>query len=879
MGLFTDGFAELKKASEPLYKTPKSIQETIEIMKVAENGIFEVSKNHYSKCYRFMDINYTTTNEEEQIDIFERYCKFLNSLDCNFKITVNNKNKDMNEMRNEILLPYQQDAYDKYRKVYNDIIEEKIREGRQGIEQERFLTITIERKNFEEAKAQFATLEATIHKAFGELGTDIVPMNGNERLKVLHDFYHLGREDAFEFDLKNSKKVGADFKNDLCNGMIKYFPDHIEDEGKYCRALFLKKYPSSLSDRFLNEITSLPVHSITSIDVVPIPKDLTTKTLQKKYLGIESDIIKQQRVRNKNNDFSSEISYAKRTEKKEIEEIMDDVRENDQCLFYVAVTVIIVAESKEELQSVTETVETIGKRNSVVIDTHFLKQREALNTALPIGVRQVETMRTMLTQSLAVLLPFNVQELNDKGGVYYGINQISKNVNIGNRKKLLNGNGFVFGVPGSGKSFFCKQGMGQVFLNTSDDIIVIDPMNEYFDIATTFGGAIVNMSAYTKNYVNPLDADLAHINEKGIRDVIADKSEFMLGLCDQLLGSTLNQKHHSIIDRCVRDLYMRAWKSKQVPLMTDFYKILKEQQEMEAQELALCLELFVEGSLNIFNHHTNVDEDNRFTVYGIQDLGTQLAPVAMLVMMEAIQARIIANGRKGRATWLYIDECHVLLNSDYSATYLQQLWKKVRKQGGLCTGISQNVTDLLQNYIASTLISNSEFIALLKQSNIDSEKLAEVIGVSDAQLRFVSNSPSGTGLIKCGSVVIPFDNTIGKDTDLYKLYNTNIHEKIAEGLIADPREVSMEEVDDGMDETIDLSKTIEEVKEVIHEPVQNLIPTVIVEEPVHQELIPTDSDAKYDKSYIEAMYQQELAKSKVAKKDSESSSGSWMIYG
>lgn len=879
MGLFTDGFAELKKASEPLYKTPKSIQETIEIMKVAENGIFEVSKNHYSKCYRFMDINYTTTNEEEQIDIFERYCKFLNSLDCNFKITVNNKNKDMNEMRNEILLPYQYDAYDKYRKVYNDIIEEKIREGRQGIEQERFLTITIERKNFEEAKAQFATLEATIHKAFGELGTDIVPMNGNERLKVLHDFYHLGREDAFEFDLKNSKKVGADFKNDLCNGMIKYFPDHIEDEGKYCRALFLKKYPSSLSDRFLNEITSLPVHSITSIDVVPIPKDLTTKTLQKKYLGIESDIIKQQRVRNKNNDFSSEISYAKRTEKKEIEEIMDDVRENDQCLFYVAVTVIIVAESKEELQSVTETVETIGKRNSVVVDTHFLKQREALNTALPIGVRQVETMRTMLTQSLAVLLPFNVQELNDKGGVYYGINQISKNVNIGNRKKLLNGNGFVFGVPGSGKSFFCKQGMGQVFLNTSDDIIVIDPMNEYFDIATTFGGAIVNMSAYTKNYVNPLDADLAHINEKGIRDVIADKSEFMLGLCDQLLGSTLNQKHHSIIDRCVRDLYMRAWKSKQVPLMTDFYKILKEQQEMEAQELALCLELFVEGSLNIFNHHTNVDEDNRFTVYGIQDLGTQLAPVAMLVMMEAIQARIIANGRKGRATWLYIDECHVLLNSDYSATYLQQLWKKVRKQGGLCTGISQNVTDLLQNYIASTLISNSEFIALLKQSNIDSEKLAEVIGVSDAQLRFVSNSPSGTGLIKCGSVVIPFDNTIGKDTDLYKLYNTNIHEKIAEGLIADPREVAIEEVDDGMDETIDLSKTIEEVKEVIHEPVQNLIPAVIVEEPVHQELIPTDKEVKYDKSYIEAMYQQELAKSKVIKNDSESSSGSWMIYG
>ncbi|KQC86323.1 VirB4-like conjugal transfer ATPase, CD1110 family [Butyribacter intestini] len=564
MGLFTDGFKLLKKASEPLYKTPKSIQETIEIMAVAENGIFEVSKNKYSKCYRFQDINYTTATEDEQIGIFERYCKFLNSLDCNYKITINNKNKNMDELRDKVLIAEKNDGFNNYRSIYNDIIEEKIIEGRQGIEQERYLTITIERKNFEEAKAQFATLEATIHKAFIELGAEIVPLNGNERLKVLYDYYHLGDEGSFDFDIKKAKKVGADFRNDLCNGMVKYFPDHFEDESKFCKALFIKKYPSSLSDRFINEITSLPVHSITSIDVVPVPKDLTTKVLQKKYLGIESDIIKQQRVRNKNNDFSTEISYAKRTEKKEIEEIMDDVRENDQCLFFVGVTIILMAESKKELESVCETVETIGKRNSCTIDTHYLKQREALNTALPIGVRQVETMRTLLTQSLAVLMPFNVQELNDSTGNYYGINQISK------------------------------------------------------------------------------------------------------------------------------------------------------------------------------------------------------------------------NGKRGKATWLYIDEFHVLLNSEYSAKYLQQLWKKVRKQGGLCTGITQNVVDLLQNYTATTMLANSEFVALLKQANTDSSKMAEVIGVSEAQLRFVTNTASGMGLIKCGSVVIPFDNQISKDTDLYRLYNTNIHEKIAE---------------------------------------------------------------------------------------------------
>ena len=780
MGIFADGFKELKKASEPLYKTPKSIQQTIEIMKVAENGIFEVAKNRFSKCYRFQDINYTTTNETEQIDIFERYCKFLNSLDVNFKITINNKNKDMEQVRDYVFLQRRDDGYNGFRRIYNNIMEQKIHEGRQGIEQERYLTITIERKNFEEAKAQFATIEASVHKAFGEFGAEIVPLSGNERIKVLYDYYHLGDEGSFDFDIREARKIGADFRNDLCNGMMQFYPDYFKDEKKFCRALFIKKYPSSLSDRFLNEITSLPVHSITSIDVVPIPKDMTTKILQKKYLGIESDIIRQQRVRNKNNDFSSEISYNKRIEKKEIEEIMDDVRENDQCLYYVSVTVILMADTKEELDSMTETVETIGKRNSVTIEEHYLKQRESLNTALPIGVRQVETMRTMLTQSLAVLMPFNVQELNDKQGCYYGINQVSKNINIGNRKKLINGNGFVFGVPGSGKSFFCKMEMGNVFLSGNDEIIVIDPMNEYFDIAQTYGGTVVNMSTYTDNYVNPLDMDVWSLDLNDSKGMIREKGEFMLGLCEQCMGESLNSRQKSIIDRCVRKLYIEIARNREkyVPIMSDFYEILMNQPEDEARDIALSLELFVNGSLNIFNHQTNVDVDNRFTVYGIRDLGTELSPITMLVMMESIQNRIIANGKRGIATWLYIDEFHVLLNSEYSAKYLQQLWKKVRKQGGLCTGITQNIVDLLQNYTATTMLANSEFVALLKQANTDSSRMAEVIGVSEAQLRFVTNTSSGMGLMKCGNVVIPFDNTIEKGTDLYNLYNTNIHEKI-----------------------------------------------------------------------------------------------------
>ena len=780
MKVFADGFRELKKASEPLYKTPKSIQETIEIRKVAENGIFEVARNRFSKCYRFQDINYTTASDAEQMSIFERYCKLLNSLDVNFKITVNNRNKDMDKVKEQVFIKEREDDLHAIGAVYNEIVERKIQEGRQGIEQERYLTITIERKNFEEAKVQFSTIEASITKAFRELGTEIVPLTGNERIKVLYDFYHLGEEENFDFDIAEAKKVGADFRNDLCNKVLQFYPDFFKDERKFCRALFIKKYPSSLSDRFFNEIVSLPVHSISSIDVVPVPKDMTVKILQQKYLGIESDIIKQQRVRNRNNDFASEISYNKRIEKKEIEGILDDVHENDQCLFYVAVTMILMADTKEKLDSLTETMERIGKQHSVIIEEHYLKQREALNTALPIGIRQVETMRTMLTQSLAVLMPFNVQELNHGNGGYYGINQVSKNINIADRKKLINGNGFVFGVPGSGKSFFCKMEMGSVFLRTMDEIIVIDPTNEYFDIAKTYGGAVVNMSSYTDNYVNPLSLDVEHLDVNDSRGLIREKGEFMLGLCEQCMGESLNARQKSIIDRCVRKLYLDIAKSedKRVPVMSDFYKLLEAQTEEEAAELALSLELFVNGSLNIFNHQTNVDVDNRFTVYGIRDLGTELSPITMLVMLESIQNRILKNSKRGIATWLYVDELHVLLNSDYSAKYLQQLWKKVRKMGGLCTGITQNIQDLLYNYIATTMLANSEFIAILRQSKIDSSEMSEKLGISKAQLRFASNAPSGMGLLKCGNVVIPFDNTIDKKSKLYELYNTNLHEKV-----------------------------------------------------------------------------------------------------
>ena len=763
----------------PLYKSPKSIQQAIELKTVSEDGLFEVGVGKYSKTYGFADINYHSNSREEKIEIRGRYCKLLNSLEFPFKITFNGKRRDMEKLKEGVFLSTENGVYGGYGEVYNNNIEDKLLDGSENIEHEMYVTVTVACKDMDEARRKFEIVEGTLEKSFQEIGSKVWVLNGNERLQILYDYYHLGKGETFVFDLKGYRDTAQDFRNDLCNSMLHYQYDHFRDEEKYGRVLYLKRYPNRLIDEFLREIIAVPVYSMVSVDVVPVPKELTTRNLQKKYLGIESDIIKQQRIRNKNNDFASDISYGKRTEKMEIEGIMDDVRENDQCFFYTAVTILIVADSKEALEKHTETIKSIGRQYNCAIDTLFYKQREGINTALPIGVRQVQTMRGLLSRSLAGLMPFQVQELNHQSGIYYGINQISGNINIGNRKKLINGNGFIFGVPGSGKSFACKMEMGAVLAKEEDDVIIVDPMNEYFDVAKCFHGTVVNMSTYTDHYVNPLGMDVKNLDVTDSQGKIREKGEFMLGLCEQCMGEPLNARQKSIIDRCVRKLYLSIAreKEKRIPVMTDFYNLLLEQPEEEAEDIALALELFVSGSLNIFNHQTNVDMGNRFTVYGIRDLGAELSPITMLVMMEAIQQRIVENGKKGKATWLYVDECHVLLNSEYSAKYLQQLWKKVRKQGGLCTGITQNVTDLLQSDTITTMLSNSDFVVLLKQSNADSERMEEVLGISRTQLDYALEATAGKGLLKCGDVIVPFDNQIDKDSAIYKLYNTNLHEK------------------------------------------------------------------------------------------------------
>lgn len=783
-------FMNLKQPDKVSIANPVCTQDMIEIHKIAPNGIFQVGKEKWSKSYRLVDVNYTTKTYEEQLAFFYEWCKTLNSFDVSLKITIFNENRNMKEIQEKILYQYKEDEYDWLRQAYNDIIANKIVEGRQGIRQEKFLTVTVIRKDYEAARAYLSSLEGSFINNFAALSSALIPLNADERLRVLHHFYHIGHEEEFNLHIEDEIMNVRSFKDDLANTVMDFDSDidRFRMDDKVCSMLYLDPaaYPTSLTDTFFMELAGLPMQSVYSIDYEPIPQDVAIKTLEDKLMGVENKISQQQQKRNKNGAFSSDISYKVRREKKELERMLDELRENDQKMFWVGFTMGIIADHEEMLEEHLTAVTQVVEKASCKVIPYYMRQREALNTVLPIGGRYVDMMRAMFTSAAAVFVPFNVVEMQMmEQPLYYGINQVSKEPIWGNRKQLLNGNGFVFGTPGGGKSLTgCKMEAGSVFLNTDDDIIFVDPTLEYFDVAEAYGGEVINLATYTKNYLNPLEVDLASLDVNDTDGQVRSKCEFMLGICEQAMQGGILPEYKSIIDRCVRHMYKKIallpMEERHQPIMTDFINELDLQEEEEARRIKLVLEIFVDGSLNIFNHETNIDIENRVLVYGLRDLTGDLSRIAMLIMLENIRQRILRNFKKGRATWLYVDEFHVLIGKPFSRDYFISLWKEVRKLGGLCTGITQNVVDVLKDPMTSTLVSNSEYMVLLNQAAPDAAALKKVLeNISDNEIKYTINAPKGKGIIRFGGTIIPFDNYISKDNPIYNIYNTNMHEKAA----------------------------------------------------------------------------------------------------
>lgn len=773
-----------KKDSEQ-FNIPKDIQGSIPVKGIYEDGIFALNTNKYSKTFKFSDINYSVASREDKEAMFLEYCELLNSFDsgATTKLTINNRRLNKEDFEKSVLLTLQNDSLNEYRKEYNEMLLDKITSSN-GIIQEKYITITVQKKDIEEARNYFARIGGDLIAHFSRLGSQCIELDATDRLRILHNFYRNGEETHFRFDLKETLKKGHNFKDFICPDSFEIEKDHFKMGDKFGRVIFLREYASFIKDSFVSELCELSRNMMLSIDIVPVSTDEAVRKAENLSLGVETNITNWQRKQNSNNNFSAVIPYHMEQQRKEMKEFLDDLTARDQRMMLGVITMVHIANSKEQLDGDTETLLTTARKHLCQLGTLKFQQLDGLNTVLPIGLMKINAIRTLTTESLAVFMPFKAQEINHKNGTYQGINAISKNPIFVHRSNLLNGNEFIFGVPGSGKSLTAKREIISLLLSDSNaDILILDPEREYTPLVTAFGGEVIKISATSGNHINAMELNEAYGD--GANPVIL-KSEFILSLCEQLIGSKqLGAKQKSLIDRCTskvyRDYVQNGYTGK-LPTLQDFHKELLLQEESEAKEIALAIELFTNGSLNTFAKETNVDVDNRLICYDILDLGKQLQPIGMLVVLDNILNRITQNRAKGKNTYIFIDEIYLLFQHEYSANFLFTLWKRVRKYGAYCTGITQNVDDMLQSHTARTMLANSEFIVMLNQASTDRTELARLLNISDLQMSYITNVDAGNGLIKVGSSLVPFSDKFPRNTKLYGLITTKLSE-ISDNLV------------------------------------------------------------------------------------------------
>lgn len=764
----------LLKQDKERFVVPRGVQDVIPIKAIFDDGIFQVGRDKFSKTYKFSDINYAVASREDKEAMFLEYSELLNSFDsgATTKITINNRRLNRADFEKTILLPLKGDALDEYREEYNRMLLEKAT-GANSIIQEKYITISVCKKNVEEARNYFARVGADLIAHFGRLGSKCVELEPDERLRIFHDFYRAGEETEFRFDIKETRRKGHDFKDFICPDSMEFTGDYFKIGERYGRVLFLREYASYIKDSMVAEMTDLNRNLMMSIDVIPVPTDEAVREAESRLLGVETNATNWQRRQNANNNFSAQLPYDIEQQRKEMKEFLDDLTTRDQRMMFAVLTMVHTAHTKEQLDNDTEALLTTARKHLCQFGVLKFQQLDGLNTAMPFGVRKIDSFRTLTTESLAVFIPFRVQDICHTNGVYYGQNVISKNMIIADRRQLLNGNEFILGVSGGGKSFTAKNEIINQMLSGDSDILLIDPEREYTPLVRALGGEIINISATSPTHINAMDMNREYGD--GANPVIL-KSEFIMSLCEQLIGgNNLGAVQKSIIDRCTASVYRTYQQNNytgEVPTLQDFRAELLKQSEPEAQEIALAIELFTNGSLNTFAKKTNVNTDNRLICYDILDLGKQLMPIGMLVVLDSILNRITQNRAKGKNTFIFIDEIYLLFQHEYSANFLFTLWKRVRKYGAYATGITQNVDDLLQSHTARTMLANSEFIVMLNQASTDRLELAKLLNISDTQLSYITNVDAGHGLIKVGSSLVPFANKFPKNTKLYKLMTT-----------------------------------------------------------------------------------------------------------
>ena len=759
-------------------KIAMSAQDTISYKEMRPDGICIVKDNYFTKTIQFYDINYQLARNEDKNIIFENYCDFLNYFDKSISVQLSflNQTMDISDFEKSIAIKPQNDDFDGIRAEYTEMLKNQLARGNNGIVRKKYITFGIEADNIQNAKQRLERIETDIINNFKILGVRAFSLNGMERLELLHSCFN-GGENKLNFSWNLIYKTGLTTKDFIAPTSFNFSDGRCFRMGGTIGAVsFLHILAPELTDEMLKNFLEIQSALSVNIHIKSIDQSEAIKMIKRKITDLDKMKIEEQKKAVRAGYDMDIIPSDINTFGIDAKKLLEDLQGRNERMFLVTVLIMSTAKTKKALNSAIFEVQSIAQQRNCPLRRLDYQQEDGLMASVPIGINNIGIQRALTTSSTAIFVPFTTQELfsDSPEALYCGLNALSNNMIMVDRKMLKNPNGLILGTPGSGKSFSAKREMTNAFLVTNDDIYVCDPEAEYNPLIHALKGQVVKLSPTSRDYLNPLDININYSDEE---NPLALKSDFVLSFCELIIGGRdgLEPIEKTVIDRSVTRIYQKYFENPtpaNMPILEDLYEEIKKQPEQEAGRIASALELYVKGSLNVFNHHTNVDISNRIVCFDIKELGKQLKKLGMLVVQDQIWNRVTINRNEHKSTRYYCDEFHLLLKDEQTAAYSVEIWKRFRKWGGIPTGITQNVKDLLSSAEIENIFENSDYIYMLNQAQGDREILAKKLGISPQQLSYVTQSGAGEGLLFYGNTIIPFIDRFPKDTKLYSLMTT-----------------------------------------------------------------------------------------------------------